>query len=116
MHLRQLPDADWTSLRGLPVTRPARIAADLLRENEDPEAVAHITADSIRAVYDYPATFAEALGPYAARFGLRRGDGLALLGWLLDLVGDPATSRWMSEASDSFRRQQASEPLATSRR
>jgi GH18 family chitinase len=51
-------------------------------------------------VYDYPGTFADALGPHAARFGLRRGDGLALLRWLLDLVGDPDTPRWMDEARD----------------
>ncbi|MGH9268012.1 MAG: hypothetical protein ACRD0D_07535, partial [Acidimicrobiales bacterium] len=39
-----------------------------------------------------------ALAPHAARFGLRRGDGIALLRWLLDLVGDPDTPRWMEEA------------------
>lgn len=116
LHHRQLRDAEWIALRGLPVTLPARITADLLRENEDPGAVAQITADAIRAVYDYPASFAEALAPYATRFGLRRGDGLALLSWLLDLVGDPETSRWMSEARDGIRRQEDTEPIATSQR
>lgn len=113
LHHRQLRDAEWIALRGLPVTLPARITADLLRENEDPEAVAQITADAIRAVYDYPGSFAEALAPYAARFGLRRGDGLALLNWLLDLVGDPDTHRWMSEARDSIRRQEATDLVAS---
>jgi hypothetical protein len=83
---------------GLPVTRPSRIAADLLGDIEDPEAVAYVVADALRAADDYPSTFADALAPYAARFGLRRGDGLALLQWLLDLVGDPDTSRWMEQA------------------
>lgn len=114
LHHRRLRNAEWISLHGMPVTRPARIAADLLRESEDPEAVAQITADAIRAVYDYPGTFAEALGPHAARFGLRRGDGLALLRWLLDLVGDPETSRWMSEARDIIRLQETAETVATS--
>jgi hypothetical protein len=49
-------------------------------------------------VYDYPGTFADSLAPHAARFGFRRGDGIAILKWLLDLVGDPDTDVWMREA------------------
>jgi hypothetical protein len=30
--------------------------------------------------------------------GLRRGDGLGVMRWLLDLVGDPGTPRWLDEA------------------
>ena len=103
LHHRQLDAGEWIQLRGLLVTRPARIASDLLQEDEDPEAVGQITADGIRAVFDDPGTFAAALAPHAARFGLSRGDGLALLRWLLDLVGDPDTSRWMTEARKSIR-------------
>jgi len=116
LHQRRLEDREWIWLRGLPVTRPARIADDLLRDDEGPEAVAQITADAIRAVYDDPGTFADALAPHAARFGLRRGDGLALLQWLLDLVGDPETSRWMREARERFRSDEAGRVMATSRR
>lgn len=101
-HVRPRGPGEWIELRGLPVTRPSRIASDLLLDHEDPEAVAHIVADSIRKVYDYPGTFAEALGPHAARFGLRRGDGLALLEWLLGLVGYPDTDLWMNEARRSL--------------
>jgi hypothetical protein len=98
LHQRQLNPGDYVTIRGLPVTRPSRIAADLLNDREDTEAVAHIVADAIRAVYDYPRTFVDALGPQAVRYGLRRGDGVAVLRWLLDLAGDPDTSRWMGEA------------------
>jgi hypothetical protein len=98
LHHREVTDSEWISLRGLPVTRPARIAGDLLADREDPEAAGHVIADAIRGVYDYPATFAEALAPHAARFGLRRHDGIALLGWLLDLVGDSETPEWIAEA------------------
>jgi hypothetical protein len=38
------------------------------------------------------------MAPYAARLGLRRGDGIALLHWLLELVADPDTSQWVEEA------------------
>jgi len=116
LHRRQLADREWTWLRGLPVTLPSRVVDDLLRDDEGPEAIAQITADSIRAAYDYPRAFAEALGRHAARFGLRRGDGLALLRWLLDLVGDPETPRWMSEARESVQRERAADVMVSSAR
>jgi hypothetical protein len=95
---RKLTDAEWIILRGLPVTRPSRIASDLLYDNEDPTGVAQIISDALRNVYDYPSTMAEALAPHAGRFGLRRHDGVALLRLMLDLVSDPETNLWMSEA------------------
>ena len=98
IHVRHLDDGKWVSLRGLPVTRPARIASDLLWDHEDPEAVARIAADAIRATGDRPGAFADALAPHAGRFGLRKSDGLALLRWLLAVLGDPDTERWMDEA------------------
>jgi hypothetical protein len=98
IHVRPLEDREWTGLRGLPVTRPSRVASDLLWDHEDPEAVARLIADAIRPVYDYPGTFAVSLAPHAARFGLRKGDGLALLRWFLDMTGEPETDRWMDEA------------------
>jgi hypothetical protein len=98
IHVRALSDAEWVGLRGLPVTRPSRIASDLLWDHEDPEAVAQLIADSIRAVLDYPGTFADQLAPHASKFGLRKGDGLGLLRWLLDLTSDPDAARWIAEA------------------
>lgn len=101
LHRGQTDDG-WIPLRGLPVTRPARIAADLLAEHEDPEAIAQLITDALRSVYDYPATVAEALAPYASSFGLRRSDGLALLGWLLALTGNPERAAWLDEARPSY--------------
>lgn len=99
IHLRTLGDAEWLRLGGLPVTRPSRIASDLLWDHEDPEAVAHIVVEAIRGISDYPATFVETLAPHARRFGLREGDGLGVLRWLAGLVGgDPDFGRWMGEA------------------
>lgn len=89
---------DSTYLRGLPVTPPSVIVGDLLSEREDPTAVGHIVADAIRAGYDTARALADAVAPHARKFGLTPGDGLALLAWLLDLVGDPQTGRWMQEA------------------
>ena len=101
---RALAETEWTRLRGLLVTRPSRIATDLLAEREDPEAVAQIVVDAIREAYDYPGTFAEALSPAAARLGFRAGDGLAALRWLIELTADPEAARWMDEAKASMER------------
>jgi len=102
IHQRHLTDEEWNQLRGLPATRPARIVSDLLYDHEDPGAVAQIIVDAIRPVFDYPGAFAVSLTPHAARFGLRRDDGLALLRWLLDLVGDKDIEKWMQEARSSM--------------
>ena len=98
VHRGRLGEGEWIVLRGLPVTRPARIASDLLTAREDPEAVAHVVADALRGAPDHADTFVQTLSPHAERLGFRRGDGVAVLQWLLDLVGDPDTPRWMGEA------------------
>lgn len=98
IHIRPLAESEWIKRHGLPITRPARIAADLLGEHEDPEAVAQIVAEAIRNSLDSPGPFAETLAPLAARLGLRRGDGLELLAWLLDLAEAPESARWLDEA------------------
>jgi hypothetical protein len=118
LHHRRLKTGEWIDLRGLLVTRPSRIASDLLLDQEDPEAVAHVVADALGAVFDYSGTFADALAPHAIKFGLRRGDGIALLHWLLDLVGDPETSRWMEEAQNHVdgAAERAAEPERTTAR
>jgi hypothetical protein len=89
------------------VTRPARIASDLLDDHEDPEGVAHIVADAIRGNYDSPGVFTDSLAGQASQFGLRRGDGLGVMRWLLDLVGDPGTPRWLDEAGAHLERESA---------
>jgi hypothetical protein len=103
-HRSRLDDTEWIRLRGLPVTRPSRIAADLLAAQEDPEAVAQVITDALRAGNDDPTGFADTIASHAARFGLRRGDGLALLTWLLDLTGDSERGSWLDEARASIAR------------
>jgi hypothetical protein len=75
-----------------------RIASDLLFDKEDPGAIGRIIADAIRSGNDTPGRFAETLSPHAFRFGLQRGNGLALLRWLLELTGDEETPKWMDAA------------------
>jgi predicted transcriptional regulator of viral defense system len=107
LHQRSLPSGEWVILTGLPVTRPARIASDLLDDHEDPEGVAQIVMDAIRGNYDSPRVFADSLAAQASRFGLRRADGLGVVRWLLGLVGDPGTPRWLDEARAHLERELA---------
>jgi hypothetical protein len=102
LHRAPLRDDEWIKVRGILVTRPSRTAADLLSDREDPQAVAHVVADAIRATHDHPSAVALALAPHAARFGLPHGDGLALMHWLLDLTGDPERVDWLEEAQLSL--------------
>jgi len=114
LHLGKLRDEEWIVLRGLPVTRPSRIASDLLADREEPDAVAQVIGDAIRNVYDYPGTFADTLAPHAARFGFRRRDGLALLRFFLDLVGDPKSEQWLEEARAHHARRHGDNPVPPS--
>ena len=97
LHRGQLDPAEVIWLRGLPVTRPARIARDLLARREAPGSVGQMMVDALRAVYDYPSNFAAALCPFATRYELPPGDGRAVMEWLLGPLADPDTTTWMAE-------------------
>jgi predicted transcriptional regulator of viral defense system len=96
-------DRGTTSLRGLPVTRPSRTAADLVQDHEDIEAVAQLVADAIRGAFEYPGTIARTLSPYAKRLGFRNDDGIAVLRWFLDMTNDPQAGYWLRAADESLR-------------
>ncbi len=81
-------DAEVVGLGGLLVTRPARIASDLLVARAAPEEVGQVIAGALRGAFEYRWAFAKLLAPHAARLGLKRGDGLAALHGLLDLSGE----------------------------
>lgn len=98
LHRGQLERSDWMRLEGLPVTRPRRLAADLLADGEDPTAAAAALADAFRTGIDDPHAVATAIQPHAARYGLRRGDGFGLLSRLLELTNDPQRSQWIAQA------------------
>jgi hypothetical protein len=98
IHVRPLHDGEWASRGGLLVTTPPRTASDLLRAREDPAAVAQVAADALRRGHASPGKLAAALAPSATAHGFRREDGVSLLQWLLDLTGDPDSSRWVRQA------------------
>lgn len=98
IHIRSLADTEWSIVRGLPVSRPARTAADFIQDQEDPESVGQLIAEALRQVSDYPAAFADALAPHASSLGFRRGDGLGVLRWFLEIAAAPERNRWLEEA------------------
>jgi Transcriptional regulator, AbiEi antitoxin len=98
LHHRLLDHSDCTQRGGLPVTRPSRIAADLLAEREDLGAVAQLITDALRSAYDDLIAMISAIAPYAAAHGSGRDDGLGFLHRLLELSGDPESDRWRAEA------------------
>lgn len=108
LHRGNLTPEDWLPARGLLVTSPRRLVADLLSEREDPEAVGQIFADSLRAGLDTASAVAEKIAPYSAALGARRGDGRALAWRLLDLTDMRDDPIWeanlMEELGDPDRR------------
>lgn len=98
LHRGQLGEGETAVLGGLPVTSPARTATDLLADREEPEAVARVVADALRMKKEWAGHFRAALAPRAAQLHFRRGDGLAVLAWLLDLSGEDGAKRWIEDA------------------
>lgn len=98
IHQGRVPPEQRVVLGGLPTTRAGRMIADLLADHVDPDGVARITAEVLERVLDYPGVVAEALAPYAQRFGCRRGDGPALLDELLRRAGSQAREALLAEA------------------
>ncbi|MDR1151806.1 MAG: type IV toxin-antitoxin system AbiEi family antitoxin domain-containing protein [Bifidobacteriaceae bacterium] len=90
---RQLTRADVTRREGLPVTTIERTIADLVGAWTDLSLVGGVVRD---AAHVEAAQMAGLLAPFAARYGLRRGDGTGLWGELERLGG--RDSQTMAEA------------------
>jgi predicted transcriptional regulator of viral defense system len=98
IHRGELRQDEWEILRGLPVTTPARTAADLLGDREDPTAVARVIVDALERKNEWAGNFQAQLGSRSGTLGLRRGDGDAALAFLLHLAEAPQATRWLSES------------------
>ncbi|RLZ04092.1 hypothetical protein CWC38_02445 [Kocuria tytonicola] len=85
LHRAVLSADDVTIVGGLPVTTPARTAADLLRDGHDPSHVAEIIEEMRRKDLASRDELVAALDPLARRNG--QPDGAALLETLLARTG-----------------------------
>lgn len=86
-HRTTLTSDEVTIHDGLPVTTVEHTIVDLLSDGHDGEHVAAVLADAVRARMVDTDQLAEALMPFAARFGQDNGDGRGALTHLLDLGG-----------------------------
>lgn len=84
---RELELSDVTIAHGLPVTTIEQTVADLLEARTDLSLVAHVLRDAARTRRLDTSRLTELLDPLAARNGLRKGDGAALLDRLTTLAG-----------------------------
>lgn len=84
---RQLGPVDVTIVSGLPVTTLERTVADLVGSRTDLSLVADVLSDAARMSRLDLDRLAALLAPLSARNGLRRGDGEALLGRLVEIAG-----------------------------
>lgn len=84
----QLAETDVTLVDGLPTTTVLRTICDLLDQHIDGSHVATIIREGVITDAVHLDDLADAIGPYALRYGVRRpGDGLALLEHLLAEIG-----------------------------
>jgi predicted transcriptional regulator of viral defense system len=81
---RRLAPADVTRREGLPVTTQERTVADLVEGWQDLSIVGGVVADATGVD---SGRMSELLAPFAARYGLRRGDGAGLWAELERLAG-----------------------------
>lgn len=84
---QQLELGDVTIAHGLPVTTIERTVADLVEARTDLSLVADVLRDAARARRLETDRLIELLGPLAARNGLGKGNGAALLDRLTALAG-----------------------------
>jgi len=98
IHRGTVPPEQRILLGGLPTTGAGWMVGQLLADHVDPDAVAQITREVLDRVLDYPRDVADALAPYAQRFGLERGDGVALLDELLRRAAAPNREPLVGEA------------------
>ncbi|WP_433010895.1 type IV toxin-antitoxin system AbiEi family antitoxin domain-containing protein [Kribbella sp. CA-294648] len=82
----------WTLVGGLPVTTVMTTIVDLAADGTDGGHLAGVVRDAISTASVDLAKLSEALRPYAHRYGVQTGDGLALLRRFLDEAPLPQTT------------------------
>lgn len=103
LHHLHVAEQDCFRFQGMLLTRPSRVAHDLLSQREDLGAVGYLIADALGKNLDQPGNMARQLQSHARHFGLELGDGIGLLQWALELVGDERMSGWLALAHDATR-------------
>lgn len=98
VHRGRVPLEQRSLVGGLPTVRAGWMIGQLLADHLDVDAVAVITREVLERGHDDALATAQAIGPYAPRFGLGRGDGIGLLQELLGRAGTPGQEVLVAEA------------------
>lgn len=94
-HRAALTPADWTLIDGLPVTTPTRTIADLAAARTDGGHLASVVRDALLQGTSGD-DIADALRPYAHRYGAPVDNGSALVNHFIDQAGVPESSLALS--------------------
>jgi predicted transcriptional regulator of viral defense system len=92
-HRATLSPSDWGIVHGLPCTTVIRTIADLAAARTDGGHLAGVVRDALTVRHVDVDQLAQALSPYAARYGANAGNGEALLIRFLEDAGIPRTAR-----------------------
>lgn len=92
-HLATLSAGEWTVLDGLPVTTVERTLADLARGHLDGGHLAGVVRDAVTTLHLEPGVVAQALAPFARRYGAEPQDAQRLVSQFLEEAGIPAATR-----------------------
>ncbi|TDF92118.1 hypothetical protein E1809_19230 [Arthrobacter terricola] len=87
LHRGQIGPGEWTTVEGLPVTSVLRTVADLAADHVDGGHLASVVRDALTRRQVDDQQLAAALRPYAHHYGVRVGDGEALLARFLQESG-----------------------------
>ncbi|WP_330257045.1 hypothetical protein OG874_22250 [Nocardia sp. NBC_00565] len=90
-HRAVLTAADWTLVDGLPVTTPVRTIADLADARTDGGHLASVVRDALLRGTSVDG-IADALRPYAHRYGAPVDNGSALINHFIEQAGVPESS------------------------
>lgn len=106
-HRRQFDDEEWTVVDGLPVMTVLVTIRDLAAGHLDGDHLAGVVRDAVTAHRVDVDDLAEALSPYAHRYGVALGQGDMLLRQLLEVAGLPARAVSAGRLVDSIVTQQS---------
>lgn len=91
-HLATLGPREWTVVDGLPVTTVERTLVDLARDHLDGGHLAGVVRDAVTTLHVEPSVVAQALAPFAHRYGAEPGDAQGLVRQFLEQAGVPAAT------------------------
>lgn len=112
-HVRQLKAGEWELVGGLPTTTVVATVRDLAAAGIDGGHLAGVVRDALVDAHTEFSDIAEALRPYAHRYGSRLGDGKGFVEDLLEQAGVPTSTLETAAAVTAHQSHAANDLLAS---